>query len=85
MKILLIFCFVMVPLIGYTQSRMVSDSPARLIELPELPLVGHDIDEDISMFDIRLNSVYNMDILLFCYERIIPLQERFGLTLTGGF
>lgn len=40
---------------------------------------------DISMFDIRRNAIYNEDILFFSYDRILPVREKFGILLKGGF
>ncbi len=40
--------------------------------------------DDPSLLTIRKNAVYNIDVLLFCYERIVPLNEKLGFTLTGG-
>lgn len=50
----------------------------------EKSISGSDSEDKQTMYDIRQNAVYNMDVLLFCYERIIPLKEKVGLTATGG-
>lgn len=37
-----------------------------------------------TMFDIKHNAVYNEDILAFCYERLFPVKDKFGIALKGG-
>lgn len=36
------------------------------------------------MFDIKRNVVYNEDIFMFCYERIMPTSNNSAMTLKGG-
>ena len=43
-----------------------------------------NINSPTSMFDIRKNSVYNETILIFCYERITPVRDKFGIAIKGG-
>ena len=40
--------------------------------------------DSMGLFVIRRNAVYNLDILLICYERIFPIKKKFGLRVTGG-
>ena len=84
MKKIMIYCFVMLPLIGYSQTKTIFGFTPTLYEYTELSSKEDITNKDLSLFDIRHNAVYNMDILLFCYERTIPLEEKFGLILTGG-
>lgn len=37
-----------------------------------------------SLNTLPRNSIYNEDIFIFAYERIIPQSDRFGFTLKGG-
>lgn len=38
-----------------------------------------------SLFDLRRNSVYNENLLAFSYERLLPVSDKFGFLLKGGF
>ena len=40
---------------------------------------------ETSMFTLRRNAVYNENILAFAYERLLPVSDKFGLLLKGGF
>lgn len=40
---------------------------------------------DFSMFEIRRNAIYNENILSFSFERIFPVNDKFGILLKGGF
>ena len=37
-----------------------------------------------TMFDIRRNAVYTEDLIMYSYERILPISAKFGLILKGG-
>ncbi len=44
-----------------------------------------DSSQATSMFDMKRNAVYNEDFLGFFYERLLPLSDKFGIALKGGF
>jgi hypothetical protein len=46
--------------------------------------IEHDSISVTSMFDLNRNAVYNEDLLIFCYERLLPINDHFGMTLKGG-
>lgn len=84
MKRALKFVLLIIPFIGFSQSAFRS---GQVINFEDFQLTSRELlkSKDTStMFDIRHNAVYNMDILLTCYERIIPVSDVFGLTATGG-
>lgn len=69
---------------GIAQTETRSGHISSPNEITERSIKKDTLNDGESLFDIRRNAVYNMDVLLFCYERIIPLKEKFGLTVTGG-
>lgn len=78
------FILLIIPFIGFSQSTLRS---GQALNVEELHLTTTDIkkSKDTStMYDIRHNAIYNMDILLTCYERIIPVSNKVGITATGG-
>ena len=43
-----------------------------------------DSTESQTMFDIRRNAVYTEDLIMYSYERILPISAKFGFLLKGG-
>ncbi len=85
MKTIILGLLFLLPLSVYAQQRSFSNINPKLHVFPELTFQENTSSDDPSLFDIRKNAVYNSDLLLFCYERIIPIKKNIGFTLTGGF
>ena len=41
--------------------------------------------EKLNMFDLRRNAVYTEDLLSYSYERLLPVGDKLGFLLKGGF
>jgi len=41
--------------------------------------------DEVTMYDIRLNAVFCEDLLMYSYQRLVPVDERLALGLKAGF
>ena len=55
-----------------------------ITSFPQIQNSNGDKNKTTTMFDIRRNSIYSEDLLIYAYERILPIDEKFGVTLKGG-
>ena len=79
-KILIIGLFIVIPICALPQN------PDSFVFKSETSIIQEKMsnEEPSSMFDIRRNSVTNETILLFWYERIFPVSDKFGITAKAG-
>lgn len=72
MKKLLVTLLIIIPIFSYSSNLYSSDT------------ILTDSTESQTMFDIRRNAVYTEDLIMYSYERILPISAKFGLILKGG-
>ena len=72
MKKLLVTLLIIIPICSLSINSNSSDT------------IALDIADSSTMFDIRRNAVYTEDLIMYSYERILPVSNNFGLTLKGG-
>lgn len=73
MKKLLVTLLIIIPIYTFSFNSNSSDT------------IVSDIADITTLFDIRRNAVYNEDLLAFSYERLLPVSDKFGFLIKGGF
>ena len=71
-KMIIVVLFIVLPMLSSSQNHDLIQKTTK------------NSTSDITMFDIRRNAVYNEDLLAFCYERLLPVTDKFGIALKGG-
>jgi len=71
-KMIIVGLLIVLPMLSFSQNQDLKEKSST------------DSSTEIAMFDIRRNAVYNEDFLAFCYERLLPVNDKFGIALKGG-
>ena len=47
--------------------------------------ITNNSGDGVTMYTIRNNAVYCEDLLMYSYERLLPVNEKLAVALKGGF